>query len=161
VRLGTLLVPAGLPEAMLDRLGQRVVPSLEALLRAALDREAITDSLKASREAISRLLDEQAALRRVATLVAHGAEPTEVFGAVTSELGKILGLYSTALIRYESDGTATRVSGRQELGREMPPGTRVSLEGDTVMRKVQRTGRAARIDYTDAAGPSAAALREI
>lgn len=40
-RLGTLVVPADLPEDTLRRLQERVVPSLEALLAAALDREEL------------------------------------------------------------------------------------------------------------------------
>jgi signal transduction histidine kinase len=158
--LGTLLVPAGVPEPTLVRLRHRVVPSLEALLRAASEREAITNALKESREEFSTLMEEQAALRRVATLVARGGPPTEVFNAVTDELGRILGLYSTALIRYEPDGTAICVSGRNDLGSETPAGMRISLEGDTVMGAVRRTGRAARIDsYANAAGPSPAIVR--
>ncbi|HWY19555.1 MAG TPA: ATP-binding protein [Solirubrobacteraceae bacterium] len=40
-RLGTLLVGADTPEASLRRLQERVVPALEALLSAALEREAL------------------------------------------------------------------------------------------------------------------------
>jgi signal transduction histidine kinase len=106
-------------------------------------------------------MQEQAALRRVATLVARGGPPAEVFDAVTDELGQVLGMYSTALIRYEPDGTAVCVSGRNELGGQSSADTRISLEGDTVMGAVRRTGHAARIDnYANAAGPSPAIVRE-
>ena len=44
----------------------------------------------ASREQLTRLADEQAALRRVATLVAQGAPPAELFGAVAAEVGGLL-----------------------------------------------------------------------
>ena len=40
-QLGTLVVPAGLPEESLRRLQERVVPSLEALLAAGLDRDRL------------------------------------------------------------------------------------------------------------------------
>ena len=40
-RLGTLVVPAGTPERDLRRLQERVVPALEALLSAALEREGL------------------------------------------------------------------------------------------------------------------------
>lgn len=47
--LGTLVVPAGLTKPMLRHLRDRVVPSLEALLSAARERERTADALKASR----------------------------------------------------------------------------------------------------------------
>jgi len=37
-----------------------------------------------------RIAEEQAALRRVATLVAHAAPPPEVFSAVTKKAGRLL-----------------------------------------------------------------------
>ena len=39
---------------------------------------------------LRQIADEQAALRRVATLVAHGAAPEEVFAAVAEEVGQLL-----------------------------------------------------------------------
>ncbi|MET7422122.1 DUF4118 domain-containing protein [Dactylosporangium sp. NPDC005555] len=153
-RLGTLLVPADLPKNMSARLRQRVIPSLEALLRAASDREA-------NRAALSALVAEQAALRRVATLTARGASPTEVFGAVTTELGALLGLHSAALIRFEADGKASRVAGHNVLAGDIPD-TLVPLDGDNVAGAVLRTGRAARMDsYDNAVGSSATILREL
>ncbi|MER7008839.1 DUF4118 domain-containing protein [Dactylosporangium sp. NPDC000555] len=160
-RLGALLIPADLPEGTLERLRQRLVPSLESLLRAAIDREVINNSLRASREEATLLMEEQAALRRVATLVAQGSPPTEVFGAVAEELRQILGLRNTALIRYEPDGTCTLVSGRHEPGIEMPPGTRIKLDGDCLSGIIKRTGSSARVSYARAAGPTAAMLREM
>ena len=41
--------------------------------------------------ASDRIAGEQAALRRVATLVARAAAPEEVFAAVTEEAGRLLG----------------------------------------------------------------------
>ncbi|MET7397772.1 DUF4118 domain-containing protein [Dactylosporangium sp. NPDC005572] len=151
-RMGVFLVPADLPEHTLMRLRQRVVPSLEALLRAAFDREA-------SRERLNVLVQEQAALRQVATLVAGGVSPTEVFGAVTAELGRLLGLDSTILIRFEADGTASRVSGRTVASGAVG-NMHVPLDGDNVAVRVLRTGRAARIDdYDNATGRVAAIMR--
>ncbi len=40
---------------------------------------------------VQALLDEQAALRRVATLVATAGEPARVFPIVTEEVGRLLG----------------------------------------------------------------------
>ena len=81
-------------------------------------------SLAASRDALRRVADEQAALRRVATLVARGDPPPQVFGAVAGETGRILGAECTAVARYESEGTVT-VAGSWsrpgEPGEAVPP----------------------------------------
>src|ERR1700741_1422309 len=58
------------------------------------------------------LAEQQAALRRVATLVAHGVPASEIFPAVTYELARSLGVANAALWRYEPDGTATLVAAR-------------------------------------------------
>ncbi|MCW2649724.1 MAG: domain S-box [Mycobacterium sp.] len=115
-----------------------------------------------SREVLGRLADEQAALRRVATLVARGAEPAEVFAAVADELARVLDVLNAGLLRYEGDGTGYVVAVRYEPGITRMPvtGERISLEGDGVGTRVLRTGRAARIDNHDnAAGPEAERIR--
>jgi signal transduction histidine kinase len=80
----------------------------------------------------SELAEEQAALRRVATLVARQPSPAQVFATVTEEVGRLLGVEDTRLIRYEPDGSATVVASWGRLAGAMPVGTRVSLEGDGV-----------------------------
>ena len=54
-----------------------------------------------------RIADEQAALRRVATLVARAAAPGEVFAAVTAEVGRVLDVDFSVMGRYDPDGAAT------------------------------------------------------
>ena len=75
---------------------------------------------------IRTLAQEQAALRRVATLVAEGADYAEVFSAVTVEVGRLLGADATRLLRYEPDGGVAVVAGRgapdAEMGIRPPPG---------------------------------------
>ncbi|GAB3835748.1 hypothetical protein GCM10027610_034330 [Dactylosporangium cerinum] len=145
-RLGTLLVPADLPEQTRERL-QRMVPSLESLLCAALAREAITAS---SRERFVVLMEEHAAWRRVATLVARGASPTEVFDVASAELCRTLGPARTALMRYEPDCTATRLAGLGEPNGPMS----VPLEEDHLVKTVLRTRRPSRISSGgNATGP--------
>jgi GAF domain-containing protein len=111
-----------------------------------------------------RFADEQAALRRVATLVARAAAPEEVFAAVVAELGRLLPVELTQLNRYDPDGAATKVVGawaRTGAAVPFPVGTRMSLGGQNVGTLVMETGRAARIDdYTDAGGVISAATRE-
>jgi PAS domain S-box-containing protein len=95
---------------------------------------------------------EEAALRRVATLVAQGVRPTEVFDAVSGEIRTLLGADLARLMRYDGDGTGTVVAAT-DPGMEIPVGTRLSLEGQSVAAMVHRTLRPARIaDYEQATG---------
>jgi PAS domain S-box-containing protein len=117
----------------------------------------------ASRAELARLADEQAALRRVATLVARGVPPPEVFAAVAGELGQLLDVDATHMARYESDGTATGVAAWSAAGGGLiPVGTRVDLKGESVIGLVFRTGRPARMsNYEQASGAGAALGREL
>jgi PAS domain S-box-containing protein len=111
---------------------------------------------------VRHLADEQAALRRVATLVARESSPAQVFAAVAEELGRLLHLDDTRMVRYEDDGTATVVASCGQLAGALPVGTRVRMEGETTSTLVRQTGRPARIDrFTNASGPFAASLRDL
>jgi signal transduction histidine kinase len=104
-----------------------------------------------------RLSGEQAALRRVATLVARGAQPSEVFAAVARELAAAFGGGITAVLRYESDGTATVVGGWAEPGLPVPAGTRLLVAGQGVAVTVSQLGEAARTERFD--GPPGSVAR--
>jgi hypothetical protein len=84
------------------------------------------------------LAEEQAALRRVATLVARGVAPEEVFAAVTDEVERLLGIETAAMIRFESDGTRTVVAISGRLTHLFPVGQRVELGGETSPRSCSR-----------------------
>jgi PAS domain S-box-containing protein len=136
--------------------GERLPDRIEERLAGFTELVATTISNSASREELARLADEQAALRRVATLVAREAPPAEVFAAVAEELGRLLDVAATRLVRYEQDATATIVSSWGRLADEVPVGTRMPLGGHNVISLVARTGRPARIDdYAEATGPIA------
>src|SRR5262249_55907074 len=114
-----------------------------------------------ARERVAQLADEQAALRRVATLVAEGATPSRVFDAVRQEVARMFNIPSTILMRFDADGTGTLLATYGDyLG---PVGTRWPLEGDTsAVAMVHQTGRAERADYTNIGnvrGPLAHAAR--
>src|ERR1700750_3366760 len=106
--------------------------------------------------------EEQAALRRVATLVASGAEAAEIFRAVAEEAGRLLGAASAATIRYH-EGAALTV-GRWHDGepRGFVVGTSVPLaDSDGLTAIVARTGRSARIDdYSRVRGSAAEMMRQ-
>jgi signal transduction histidine kinase len=108
-------------------------------------------------------VEEQAALRRVATLVARGAPPPEVFAAVTEEAGLLVGADLAGMSRYEADDTQTVVTAWPADRGRIVPGTRLPVsEGENVARSVRATGRSARVDdWSHAPGPVAAEVREL
>ena len=112
-----------------------------------------------------RLAAEQAALRRVAALVARGVEPSEVFDAVTNEMRSCLHAAISGLWRYETTGEITLLSLAAYLpdaAMKWPVDTRTPIEGNTLAAVVQRTGRPARMDtYGDATGTLAELVRAI
>jgi len=110
-----------------------------------------------------RLVAEQAAVRRVGTLVARGAEPSEVGGAVAEELRRCLGAITAGLWRFEASGEITLVAAAADPAAlaKWPLGTRTPIEGNT-LATVQRTGLPARIDsYENIAGAVAARVRAV
>jgi signal transduction histidine kinase len=117
------------------------------------------------RAELARLAEEQAALRRIATLVARGVPPEEVFAAVTEEVGRLLGTGLAGMARYDSDDTVTVVAtwaaeGRHGGAHPLVPGP-WPLEGDDLASTISRTGRSVRIeDYTGVPGPIAAFVRD-
>jgi signal transduction histidine kinase len=108
-----------------------------------------------------QLAEEQAALRRVATLVASGAPSAEVFSAVAQEVAQVMHLPMVGVYRYDSDGLMTVIATWSDRPHVLQPGTRWPLDGRSMVAQVQRTGRPARVeDYTDLPGALAAGARE-
>jgi signal transduction histidine kinase len=110
----------------------------------------------------SEVAEEQAALRRVATLVASGAEAPAIFRAVAEEAGRLLGAASAATIRYDDDAAVTVGRWHDGEPRGFVVGTAVPLAGsDGLTAIVFRTGRSARIDdYRGVRGHAAAMMRQ-
>jgi signal transduction histidine kinase len=134
-------------------------PDTEARLTQFTELLATAIANADSRAALARLAEEQAALRRVATLVAHGTRQEEVFAAVAHEVGRLLSVDLANMLRYESDGTLTIVA---SAGERVPIGSRWPLRGQrNLATLVLETGRSARIDdYADATGPLAEEVRQ-
>src|SRR6266568_2993210 len=82
---------------------------------------------------------EQAALRRIATLVAQGVQPHELFAVVAEEVGRVVDAPSVAVARYESDDTATACAAFAPQGPLFRTGTRVSLQGANVLSLVRES----------------------
>jgi hypothetical protein len=130
-------------------------------LLAAGERTAERHDLNAEYQ---RLTADQAALRRLATLVAQGAEPAEVFEAVVNEMRRCASAQTAGLWRYESDNEMTKLAAAEHPGLQLakwPVGTRSPIDGSTLAGIVQRTGRPARMDsYDDSTGSLAARIRD-
>src|SRR4029077_14758060 len=100
-------------------------------------------------------------LRRVATLVAADAPTAEVFDAVTAEVAALIPADSSALTRYEADGTFTSLSGWALEGGHQYVGRRSPREG-TVSGLIFETGRPGRVDnYAEAPGEASEVAREL
>jgi signal transduction histidine kinase len=107
------------------------------------------------------LAEEQAALRRIATLVARGTPPEEVFAAAVEEVGRVLPVDRASLGRYEAEGAITYLASWGARGRFLPNDRPLPLGGTTLSTRVSETGRSARIDtYGDASGSVGVAERE-
>jgi signal transduction histidine kinase len=108
------------------------------------------------------LLAEQAALRRVATLVARGAPREVVFDAVCEQMGRLIGASITNLAHFTSEGNNLTMAGWSTRGNHLPTGTVLPLEGTNINVTVRDTRAPARVDsYDGAPGPLAAALRSL
>lgn len=147
---GDSLVPAFfifLPLALLAS-----VLASQARLRAAEAEER--------RAQAAALALQQSALRRVATLVARGAEAAEVYTVAVTELARGLGVEHVTLTMFDGEDCVV-VAARDIPGTpHLEAGERLSLAGDSVNTRIKATGRPARIDdYSAVDGPIAERLR--
>src|ERR687898_45314 len=98
----------------------------------------------------NRVAEEQVALRRVATLVAQGASPAEVFEAVVTEIGRqIPGANATALSRYETDDTLTMIGKWSRSDGYAPVGARYPLVSGTVGSLIAESNQPRRVDLDE------------
>jgi signal transduction histidine kinase len=115
-----------------------------------------------SRASVERLAAEQSALRRVATLVAREYSPEDLFATLAEEVGVLLEVDASAILRYEAGSTATVVAGWSAGAITIPLGRRFPLEGQNLAGEVHGTGKPRRKeDYEAAAGPIAETVREL
>jgi PAS domain S-box-containing protein len=122
-------------------------PVVEERAMYAVARD-VTERREAESE-LERLAGEQAALRRVATLVAQGGSAAEVFDSVAREMERALGADGVTLGRYEPAWEVTVVAHSGPNASKVPVGTRVNHEGENVTSLVRRTERPARLEHYD------------
>jgi signal transduction histidine kinase len=122
-----------------------LAPDTEERLERFTELIAIAIANAESRAGLTRLAEEQAALRRVATLVARGVRPAEIFSAVSDEVGRLVGTDSATVIRYDDDGEGIcYVGSASKVSAAFPVGEHWKFQEGMASFEVFRTGRSAR-----------------
>jgi signal transduction histidine kinase len=117
---------------------QRMWAFTELVAMAISNAEALTE--------VRRLADGQAALRRVATLVARESPPDVILSAVVEELGKLLCVDCASLVRFEDDEVVSVRASWGRLAEAIPVGADGPAHEASVVATLRRTGRAFRVD---------------
>jgi PAS domain S-box-containing protein len=123
-------------------------PDTESHIARFADLVATAIANAETRAEVARLAEEQAALRRVATLIAQGVGPEQVFQAVADEVQALLDADASGILRFEAEGTVAVMGAH---GAPYEPGVRLDLDSDFMLDAVRKTGRAARVDIDDPA----------
>ena len=97
---------------------------------------------------LRRLVDEQSALRRVATLVAVGASEVDLVDAVTSEIAGLFGAHRANTMRWDGD-TIHVIGDWSEAGEVRHIGRSYAFGGDTITARVVNSRAPARVDSPD------------
>jgi GAF domain-containing protein len=151
---GSLVVASSRREAMIADAESRMAEFTELVATAISNIQALSD--------VEELADEQAALRRVATLVAQGAPPSAVFDAVAAEMNHVLRAGGVTLSRFEPDEEVVVLAHIGSDPRRLPAGTRVSHRGENVTSLVRSSERSARLEHhAGTPGPIAAIVGKL
>ncbi|MCW2648353.1 MAG: domain S-box [Pseudonocardiales bacterium] len=146
---GTIVGSTTEPDPLPEDTASRLADFTELLATAIENAEP--------HEAIERLVDEQAALRRVATLVARGVQPDEIFAAAADEVGRLVGTDSAAVVRFDDDAPGIVFVGvASNMSDAFPLGARWEFQDGMASAEVYRTGRSARggtKDWSTVVGP--------
>jgi signal transduction histidine kinase len=129
-----------------SKVSDRLPADTESRIAAFTELAATAISNTEAWAEVSELADEQAALRRVATLVAQGGPASDLFGAVAQEVGRLVGSDLSAMFRYDGDGTAAVLAHWSTGDTIWPVDTPVTAEVENVATLVLRTERATRTD---------------
>lgn len=134
-----------------------------ALLANVLAGQARLRAMEAEqrRREAAALATQQEALRRVATLVARGAEPELVYPVTVTELARGLDVDHVTLVRFDADDSCTVLAAHDRPGREtLRVGERLRIDGDSITGRIRETGGTARVDdYANLTGAIAVRMR--
>jgi signal transduction histidine kinase len=131
--------------------------------RQAAENARLLATLSEHTSMLERLAEEQAALRRVATLVAGQAGADDIFAAVAEEVVRLLRADLGGVARYEPDQSLTLIAEWHGGGVGLPIGLRFDTGDDFErVRVMQQAGLPVRIaGYEGLAGPVAGLAREL
>jgi signal transduction histidine kinase len=160
------MIAVGSAQTLLPSDAEQRMAEFTDLVATAVATAQNWRSLETNRDELARLLAEQAALRRVATLVARSIDPIEIFLAVAEEIRRLLNADSTGIARFEPGGgsVVTVGEGAGDVPVNLPIGTRVKLPDYLAPAVVWRTGRCAQVDedaWRSRPDSFAVALREL
>jgi signal transduction histidine kinase len=144
------------------RSDEAFAPNAEAQIAEFTELVATAIANAQARQELRAVADEQAALRRVATLVAQAAPAPTLFAAVAEEIGRLIPTDAALVNRYDPDGSLTNMGTWSSTGHPLALGERASFGGGNVNTLVVQTGQAARIDRygsDDTSAITAASLR--
>jgi signal transduction histidine kinase len=118
-----------------------IANTLAYLVRVrAVEADQRRSEAESSRDQLRTLAELQSSLRRVATQVARGATPSEVFSAVAGEVARCLDVQHSMLVRFDADGGSVLLATHHDLGQDMPLGTRFPPGGDNIAEIVRAVG---------------------
>ncbi|HWN22600.1 MAG TPA: GAF domain-containing protein [Gaiellaceae bacterium] len=138
---------------------ERRIENFTELIATAIANAESRAGLAASEARARELANEQAALRRVATLVAQGATPDELFSAVAEEVAGIIDIPVVGVHRYEADGTFTMLGIAGET--HFTVGSRWPVDDEGIAGMILASGGPARRDdYSTMPGQLGDALRK-
>ncbi|MGA2011277.1 MAG: PAS domain S-box protein [Solirubrobacteraceae bacterium] len=132
-------------------------PGFIGFVRDITERLRVEEELRAARGRFELIATEQAALRRVATLVARQATSDELFAAVAREVAELVEAQWSSILRYDSLGNVTLVGVYGE-GPQLVLGDSWTLEEAVAAGMIWRTRAPARVDVKEADSPLAAAM---
>jgi GAF domain-containing protein len=151
---GVMLASTSGPEALPPETEERMTGFTELVATAISNSEARAET--------ARLTDEQAALRRVATLVAQNPRPADVFDAVVGELGQLLGVDDAMIVRFEENDAMAIEGSWGELAEVFPANRTMVPDDNSVTARIRRSGRPERIDdYGSVGGPLGQLARDL
>ena len=145
-----------LPDSLLSTQLFLAVAALTSMVLAAVTAERVANEAEAR-----GLAREQAALRRIATLLVTEDDPARVFGQVMEETARALEVATATIVRYDGPGRVSVMGGWSETGTlTFPVGSSIDLSGgNSALVEVYRTGEAGRVVYPEDAEQLAANLR--
>jgi PAS domain S-box-containing protein len=144
-------------ELTITRITPPAGPGFIGFVRDITERSRAEKELRLAHDRLETIADEQASLRRVATLVARQTTPEELFAAVAQEVAHVLDIRSVTVIRYDANSTMTPVGVSGELMRFML-GISWPLDETPIASVIWETGESASIDLASSDTSLAAEL---